>query len=73
MANNNSKGMWNGGIACYTHKHFTKEEFIKLIESNFPEGEGYGNIVVALTAESKEGTMQTFTFGKVLDLNKMYQ
>lgn len=73
MANNNEKEMWNSGIICYTHKHFTKEDFIKMIESNFHEGEGYGNIVVALTAESNEGTLQTFTFGKVLDFNKMYQ
>lgn len=70
MAYNTEIGMCNGGIACYRHKHFTKEEFIKMIESNFPNGEGYGNIVVALTTESKEGTMQTFTFGKVLDFNK---
>lgn len=62
--------MHEGGITCYTHRHFTKEEFIKVIESNFPDNETFENIVVVLTAESNEGTLQTFTFGKVLDFNK---
>lgn len=62
--------MHDGGITCYKHKHFTKEEFIKMIEANFPDNETYENIVVALTAESNEGTLQAFTFGKVLNFNK---
>ena len=41
--------MHEGSITCYSHKHFTKEEFIKMIESNFPDNETYENIVVALT------------------------
>lgn len=62
--------MHEGGITCYSPKHFTKEEFIKMIESNFPDNGTYESIVVALTTISNEGTFQTFTFGKVLDLNK---
>lgn len=40
-----------------------------MIESNFPDNGTYENIVVALTTTSIEGTIQTFTFGKVLDFN----
>lgn len=65
--------MHEGGITCYSPKHFTKEEFIKMIETNFPDNGTYENIVVALTTTSNEGTFQTFTFGKILDFNKMYQ
>ena len=59
-----------GGITCYTPKHFTKEEFIRMIEANFPDNNTFESIVVALTTKSNEGTFQSFTFGKVLDFNK---
>lgn len=62
--------MHEGGITCYTPKHFTKEEFIRMIEANFPDNNKFESIVVALTTKSNEGTFQSFTFGKVLDFNK---
>lgn len=65
--------MHEGGITRYASKHFTKEEFIRMIETNFPDNGTYESIVVALTTTSNEGTFQAFTFGKVLDFNKMYQ
>ena len=62
--------MHEGGITCYTPKHFTKEEFIRMIEANFPDNNTFESIVVALTTKSNEGTFQSFTFGKVLDFNR---
>ena len=51
-------------------KWLTKEEFIRMIEANFPDNNTFESIVVALTTKSNEGTFQSFTFGKVLDFNK---
>ena len=61
--------MHEGGITCYTPKHFTKEEFIRMIEANFPDNNTFESIVVSLTTKSNEGTFQIFTFGKVVDFN----
>ena len=58
------------GIVSYSYDSFTKEEFIRMIESNFPDEEGYGYIVVGLTVESGVAIHQSFTFGKVLDFYK---
>lgn len=59
--------MHDGGITCYSGMHFTKEKFLKMIELNFPDNETFENIVVVSTIKSNEGTLQSFTFEKVLE------
>jgi len=58
--------MHDGCIGCYSHRGFTKEELIKLIEKNFPENNTYENIAVIQTVESNEGVFQSLIFGKTV-------
>ncbi len=62
--------MHDGGITCYSSMHFTKEEFMKMIELNFPDNKTFENIVVITTTESNSGIFQSLTFGKILDCDK---
>ena len=55
-----------GTIMCYHENVFSKEEFIELIEKNFPDD--FGNIAVVITIESGTEVLQNIMFGKMLEV-----
>lgn len=58
---------WHDGcINKYSHRGFTKEELIELIEKNFPDNGTMENIAVIQEVRSNIGISQTFIFGKPL-------
>ena len=58
---------WHDGyINQCSHRGFTKEELIKLIEKNFPDDNTMENIAVIQEVRSNKGIFQTFIFGKPL-------
>lgn len=59
--------MTDGRILEYSRKVFTKEDFLKMIEQNFPGDVTMGNIAVITTVKSDEGDFQSVTFGKTLE------
>ena len=59
---------WHDGcIDGYSHRGFTKEELISLIERNFPDNNTMENIAVIQEVKSNKGVFQTFRFGKPLN------
>lgn len=58
----------DGYIYSSSHKGFTKEEVIKLIEENFPDDNTYEDIAIIQTIKSNNGVFQSLVFGKTLDI-----
>ena len=59
---------WHDGcIDKYSHRGFTKEGLISLIEKNFPDNNTMENIAVIQEVKSNKGVFQTFIFGKPLN------
>lgn len=62
-----NRSMTDGGIFEYEEKRFTKEEFLELIERNFPQNNTMENIIVITTVRSNSGDFQSVSFGKILE------
>lgn len=62
--------MHQGGITNCGIQTFTKEEFIKMIELNFPDNQTFENIATITTVTSNDGVFQQVAFGMVLDCDK---
>lgn len=57
----------SGGITCCSQRSLTKEQFLRLIENEFPDDNTFEKIVAITTVDSNDGTFQSVTFGKVLN------
>jgi len=58
---------WHDGcLDCTSCRAFTKEEFIKMIEENFPDDNTFEDVVAITTITSNNGKIQSAIFGKVL-------
>ncbi len=62
--------MLHGGITNCGVQTFTKEEFIKMIELNFPDDLAFENIATVTTVTSNDGVFQQVVFGMTLDCDK---
>jgi len=62
--------MHQGGITNCGVQTFTKEEFMKMIELNFPDDLTFENIATITTIISNEGVFQQVAFGMTLDCDK---
>lgn len=62
--------MHQGGITNCGVQAFTKEEFMKIIELNFPDNLTFENIATITTVASNDGVFQQEAFGMVLDCDK---
>lgn len=56
----------DGCIDCTSCRTFTKEEFIEMIEKNFPDDDTYENVAAITTIKSNNGKIQSVLFGKIL-------
>lgn len=70
MENKIVPDMNQGRIFDYGVDAFTKDEFLKLIELNFPDNQTFKTIATVTTVISNDGEFQQISFGRILDCDK---